>query len=285
MQGLESLGVTAEQYGTILIPVVMFKLPTEIRVQIARLTSSEVWSIREILELIREEVEAREASEHVKLNNEKKTTQSYSSNINRSFSSKPSTASALFLRSSNRPTEVRCVYCKNSHYSAACDKVTDVNERKNILRRDRCFLCLQTNHSIKECRNNGRCRKCSGRRHQLLCVPLLQETSETIAPIVKNNTSNPEQPIEEKDQTTPTSVVHSQIKQKVLLQTARTAVYGNDETRTAPVRVLFDSCHQRTLINQRFRRADSRTCVKSNIFGLLNNRFRRFSAHFSLIYQ
>ena len=113
VRGLESLGVTAEQYGSMLIPVVMSKLPTEIRVQIARLTSSEVWSIREMLKLIRKEVEAREASEHVKLNNEKKTAQSYPSNTNRNLSSKPSTASALFLRSSNRPTEIRCVYCKN----------------------------------------------------------------------------------------------------------------------------------------------------------------------------
>ena len=132
VRGLESLGVTAEQYGSMLIPVVMSKLPTEIRVQIARLTSSEVWSIREMLELIRKEVEAREASEHVKLNNEKKTAQSYLSDTNRNLSSKPSTASALLLRSSNRPTEIRCVYCKNSHYSSACDKVTDVNERKTF---------------------------------------------------------------------------------------------------------------------------------------------------------
>ena len=141
VRGLESLGVTAEQYGSMLIPVVMSKLPTEIRVQIARLTSSEVWSIREMLELIRKEVEAREASEHVKLNNEKKTAQGYPSNTNRNLSSKPSTASALFLRSSNRPTEMSCVYCKTLHYSAACDKVTDVNERKNLLRLDRrCFF-------------------------------------------------------------------------------------------------------------------------------------------------
>ena len=114
-----------------------------------------------------------------------------------------------------------------------------MNERKNILRRDRrCFLYLQTNHRIKECRNNGSCRKCS-RHHQSLCVSLSQETNETIAPIVKNNTSNPEQPIEEKEQTTPTSVVHSQTKQKVLLQTVRTVAYGNDETRTVPVRICL----------------------------------------------
>ena len=144
---------------------------------------------------------------------------------------------------------MRCVYCKNSHYSAACDKVTDVKERKNILRRDRrFFLCLQINLHIKECRNNRSCRKCSGRHHQLLCVPPSQETNETIAPIVKNNTSNPEQPIEEKEQATPTSVVHSQTKQNVLLQMARTVAYGNDETKTVPVRVLFDNCSQRTFI-------------------------------------
>ena len=110
------------------------------------------------------------------------------------------------------------------------------------------FLCLQTNNRIKECRNNICCRKCSGRHHQSLCVPPSQETNETIAPIVKNNTSNSEQPIEEKEQTTPTSVAHSQTKQKVLLQTARTVAYGNDETRTVPIRVLFDSCSQRTFI-------------------------------------
>ena len=180
-----------------LIPVVMSKLPTA---QIARLTSSEVWSIREMLGLIRKEVEARESSERLKFNNEKKTAQGYSSNMNRNLSSTPSTASALFLRSSNRPTEIRCVYCKNSHYSAACDKVTDVNERKNILCRDRrCFLCLQSNLRIKECRNNRSCRKCSGRHRQWLCVPLSQEINETIGPIVKNTTSNPVQPIEEKE--------------------------------------------------------------------------------------
>ena len=174
VQGLESLGVTAEQYGSMLIPAIMSKFPTKIRVQIARLTLSEVWSIREMVELIHKEVEGREASEHIKLNNEKKMTQSYT---NRNLSSKPSPASALFLRSSNRPTEMCCVCCKSSHYSAACDKVTDMNKGTNILRRDRrCFLCLQTNHCIKECRNNRSCRKRSGRHHQsLVCTTITRK--------------------------------------------------------------------------------------------------------------
>ena len=136
----DKVSIHVQGHGSMLIPVTMSKLPTEIRVQIGRLTLSEIWSIREMVELIHKEVEAREASEHIKLNNEKKTAQSYSLNTNRNLSSKPSPASALFLRSSNRPTEMCCVYCKSSHYSAACDKVTDMNKRTNILRRDRrCF--------------------------------------------------------------------------------------------------------------------------------------------------
>ena len=46
--------------------------------------------------------EISEHGEHVKLNKEKKTVLSHSSNINRNFSSKP----ALFSRSSNRPMEI-----------------------------------------------------------------------------------------------------------------------------------------------------------------------------------
>ena len=43
VRGLESLGVTSQQYGSLLIPVIMAKLPAETRVQIARNTTEEVW--------------------------------------------------------------------------------------------------------------------------------------------------------------------------------------------------------------------------------------------------
>jgi hypothetical protein len=63
VRGLEALGVKASQYGSLLIPVLMSKLPQDIRFQIARKTSKEVWDISEILDVIRNEVEAREMSE------------------------------------------------------------------------------------------------------------------------------------------------------------------------------------------------------------------------------
>ena len=42
VRGLDALGVRAEQYGSFLIPVIMSKLPAEIRLQIARVTTQEV---------------------------------------------------------------------------------------------------------------------------------------------------------------------------------------------------------------------------------------------------
>lgn len=67
VRGLASLGVSSEQYGGLLIPVIMAKLPGEVRVRIARETKSSVWQIEGLLETIKEEVEAREISESVRI--------------------------------------------------------------------------------------------------------------------------------------------------------------------------------------------------------------------------
>ena len=61
VRGLESLGVSSKQYGSLLIPVIMSRMPAEITLQIARKTSQDVWEIDEIMNIILAEVEAREA--------------------------------------------------------------------------------------------------------------------------------------------------------------------------------------------------------------------------------
>ena len=58
VRGLESLGVKAEQYSSLLIPVIMSKLTEEVCMQIACNSSNEVWKIHDLLKLIRKEVEA-----------------------------------------------------------------------------------------------------------------------------------------------------------------------------------------------------------------------------------
>ena len=60
VRGLKSLGVSAEQYGSLLIPIVMSKLPDDVRL---RNTKEEIWKIKDLLETIKIEMRAREASE------------------------------------------------------------------------------------------------------------------------------------------------------------------------------------------------------------------------------
>ena len=49
---MESLGVSSSQYGSLLIPVIMSKLPQEVRIQVARNTAQEVWQMSDILNVI-----------------------------------------------------------------------------------------------------------------------------------------------------------------------------------------------------------------------------------------
>ena len=135
-RGLASLGVDSKQYGSLLIPMIMAKLPLEVRIQIARTTKKEIWDIPEILDAILHEVEAREVSENVKINSEprKPPANKY-----------PSSAASSLLAQEAKPStrSIRCAYCNDSHYSASCEKVLDINTRKQMLKRDnRCFVCL-----------------------------------------------------------------------------------------------------------------------------------------------
>ena len=66
VRGLEALGVNAEWYGSVLIPIIMAKLPPDIRLQVARITNKDVWNIEELLHIIKGEVEAREISDAMK---------------------------------------------------------------------------------------------------------------------------------------------------------------------------------------------------------------------------
>jgi len=67
VRGLSSMGITSAQYGSMLIPIIMDKLSSELRLRIARESKRKVWEIGELLAIIKAEVEAREASELVRI--------------------------------------------------------------------------------------------------------------------------------------------------------------------------------------------------------------------------
>ncbi len=102
----------------LLIPVIMAKLPAEIRVQIVRNTSEEVWEMADMLNIILKEVEACEISESVKVNG----VEHHKSRI------------PALTTSGSIGQSIQCVYCKEHHFSASCDRVVDTKERRELLK-------------------------------------------------------------------------------------------------------------------------------------------------------
>ena len=107
--------------------------------------------IEEILEVVKVEVEAREASEGAKVNPQ--------CNQNLGFHLKPPlhTANSLYAGSG----KVQRVYCSEEHFSASCPKVRSATKHKEILLKSgRCFVCLRSNHKSHECSNTKSCQYC-----------------------------------------------------------------------------------------------------------------------------
>ena len=176
VSGLQSMGISSDQYGSLLIPIIMAKLPNDVRFAIARKSFSSVWKIDELLNTIKFEVEAREASETAKT-----STSAYAPRAqdgNRGNVKDPSTAPALFTAEGDMKGRMQCVYYGEHHHSASCIKVKNIDERKGILRRDRrCFVCLKRGHRAKECSKANSCRKCHASHHQSICS-IIQSKNE-----------------------------------------------------------------------------------------------------------
>ena len=121
--------------------------------------------------------------------------------------------------------------------------MTDPERRKDILRKtNRCFNCLRVGHRVSNCQSAKSCRHCKQRHRQSIC--------ETKNPPGKEKDEINKVKTESKGTTT-TSNMGS--KGTILLQTARTTATNYDGSRSASVRVLFDSGSQRSYISNRLK--------------------------------
>ena len=256
VRGLASLGVYSEQYGSMLIPIIMTKLPSEIRLQIARKSSGDVWKIDELLDTIKTEIEAREVSDGVQ------SSLQQNKSPGGQHQSPRLPAVGAFSNQDKPGKHIQCVYCKEHHFSASCDRVINPNDRKNILKRDnRCFICLGIGHRSTRCESRKNCRRCHGGHHQSICevpkapyqpsppknIPESKPPTTVEEPAKSNEASNARTAttIDGNENSTTTT---TKTRNKVLLQTAITYAHGGSSSSPIPVCVLLDSGSQRTYI-------------------------------------
>ena len=101
--GLNSLGVDLQHYGSLLIPIIMPKLPNEVHLRMAQKHHGFIWKVEDLLDVIKVEVEAREASNLTKPNAFRPPPQR-----------KPPLPTANSFYAVN--STPHCVYCGGEHY-------------------------------------------------------------------------------------------------------------------------------------------------------------------------
>ena len=154
-RGLSSLGKSDQTYGDLLVPIILGKLPKDIKQNLARYSPSAEWEFSQLMSAILREIEILETGSN----------NSYRSPFTAAFTvnSKPPGNHKLHDKGPQS-----CVFCKESHSANQCT-TTDHQRRLEIVRKNQlCFNCLGK-HKVNTCSSKHRCCKCHRKHHASLC--------------------------------------------------------------------------------------------------------------------
>ena len=257
VRGLQALGIDSNQYGSLLIPVIMSRVPKDISLQIARHTSKEIWSITELLQIIKQEMEAREMHDYIQIEETKttKTVESFPVVKNRM---RANTGTTSVFVSKNGTKDIRCYFCSGNHYASDCKAIVDVKQRKGCLLQDgRCFSCLRTGHVAKACPRAWFCNFCRGKHNSAICERKLGKKGTDKEPVTSSVTATSKEM-----KKSPT----------VLLQTARTIAINPIDGKRCKIRLSLDNGSQRSYVTddvvQKLQlKCDRKEILKLNTFG------------------
>ena len=126
---LKSLKVDPSSYGILLVPLIKEKLPTEMRLLIARKFDNELWDLSEMLGVLKHEVEAKEHSVSVGVS----SFESHGRKVNKESYS--TCALNSYLQRGNKNKKV-CVFCNSKQYPPwRCSKYTNLSYKREFLKR------------------------------------------------------------------------------------------------------------------------------------------------------
>ena len=142
VRSLESLGILGKEYGMFLTPVILSRLPNDIRMEWARDGDGKESDLDWLLSFLRKEIERRERSEVFKNMTVKDKTVSNSVSVEKR-SGKIATASAL---ASNSQT-VSCHICGRKHLTEKCWDLVKIPFSVRHTKINEPGLCFRTQNS------------------------------------------------------------------------------------------------------------------------------------------
>ena len=169
IRGLKTLGVKSESYGCLLVPVIMNKIPEEMRLIVSRNFDQSTWDVDSmLLRSFKAELEACERCFHMQSSQKEKQDRF-------KFNAKHEHTTTSLLAQKVEQPSITCSYCmgkhSGKHTTGRCNIVTNITARKEILKKKgRCFNCLRAGHIVRVCPFLHKC---------------LNVDSDTIPPCVK----------------------------------------------------------------------------------------------------
>ena len=171
IRGLLSYDIDSKQFSPMLIPILMQKLPNDIKLELSKLLNKKEWNLDEIIKLLKYEIEARENCDNsAGESDNRNAVESINNRLRLGHNNPPRRITTENLLVTNNRA-LKSSFCKENHYSDKCTAVTDLIARREIVKNNKlCFRCLMSNHGIRNCRSKRKCFKCqSDRHHTAIC--------------------------------------------------------------------------------------------------------------------
>ena len=242
-RGLEAQGVDMSTYSSIVVPILMEKIPEVVRFSMIRASEKNhlKWALDDLLSALEKELEVRES--HVPL-----LKYAGQGGAVAEKTAKPKkdyfqggTATSLFVGKDGRR---KCVFCTEDHLPETCENVKDIDQRKCILRKfAKCFACLNSGHRAFECKSRISCRDCKGKHHVAVCHNNRPKSTAPLAPEVYPHSPGAPAPL---NANATSWVGKTGSGEDVALQTALAKVKG--AKKECKVRILFDTGSHKSFI-------------------------------------
>ncbi|XP_063419195.1 uncharacterized protein LOC134702016 [Mytilus trossulus] len=265
VRGLKSLGQTPEMYGSLLVPVVLDKLPIDIRKNIAREHGRDNLILDNLRKSITKEIDILEAGEGVTDSDRLYATAFFMGTQSHSYKSK-------FTDTHQKTNTRTCIFCSGEHYPTERSEVTDANARNQIVKQKQlCFNCLGS-HRVAACKSTKRCKKCNGMHHTSIC-----RGKEVIPGTTPEHTTQ-QSSVNKVETPNETRVMYSsQQNHNILLKTAIAPVVYNDQE--VECNILFDEGAQCSFITQKLAdqleiKPTEKVSIQLSAFGDLSQKVR-----------
>ena len=242
VRSLENLDIKGDKYGVILPPLILHQLPSNIRLEWARVGEGHEGDLDFLLELLYDEIRRRERSQTFSgLSQATKSSPEARTGEGRAlrYDRRPQRQTAAALLNTGGPSTSSsrgCRVCDGPHYPNQCGQLKNLSisdSRDLFKRKGLCFCCLGP-HLARDC--DKKCFKCKGKHHMVLCDDRQQVgRSGVSAHSVKHDTTPPVVNYS-------TSVMGNQSK-ITIMQVVKTKIEG------VGLNVMFDSGSDRSFIS------------------------------------